>query len=182
MYQEGDSVYTYHVAHFGHPSEYGYKDICKNWVIDRWKPDDLMDLYVEMGAHFFMAMGVHHDNFDCWDSAYQPWNSVRVGPKVDIVGTWEKSARARACVSASVFTAPVEPGASSRPSATPAIHKGEKGVPTTLQTILDGKRNGGRNGSVDLYGPAHSIPSVAFTFRKSVRGAWMMPSPSTTPI
>jgi alpha-L-fucosidase len=35
-----------------------------------------------------MAMGVHHDNFDCWDSAYQPWNSVRVGPKVDVVGAW----------------------------------------------------------------------------------------------
>ena len=52
-----------------------------------------MDLYVEMGARFFMAMGVHHDNFDCWDSTYQPWNSVHVGPKVDIVGTWEKIAR-----------------------------------------------------------------------------------------
>jgi alpha-L-fucosidase len=52
-----------------------------------------MDLYVAMGARYFMAMGVHHDNFDCWDSAYQPWNSVRVGPKVDVVGTWEKLAR-----------------------------------------------------------------------------------------
>ena len=83
----------YQHQHFGHPSEYGYKDIGHNWVIDRWKPDELMDLYVEMGARYFMAMGVHHDNFDCWDSTYQPWNSVNVGPKVDIVGTWEKAAR-----------------------------------------------------------------------------------------
>ena len=52
-----------------------------------------MDLYVEMGARYFMAMGGHHDNFDCFDSKYQPWNSVHVGPKVDIVGTWEKAAR-----------------------------------------------------------------------------------------
>ena len=52
-----------------------------------------MDLYQEMGAKYFMAMGAHHDNFDCWDSTYQPWNSVNVGPKVDIVGTWEKVAR-----------------------------------------------------------------------------------------
>lgn len=52
-----------------------------------------MDLYVDMGARFVMAMGVHHNNFDNWDSAYQPWNSVRVGPGVDIVGTWERSAR-----------------------------------------------------------------------------------------
>jgi len=28
-----------------------------------------------------MAMGCHHDNFDCYDSQYQPWNSVLVGPQ-----------------------------------------------------------------------------------------------------
>ena len=93
MYIQGSAQYEYHLKHFGHPSEYGYKDICNNWVIDRWKPEELMDLYVEMGARYFMAMGVHHDNFDCYDSKYQPWNSVNVGPKVDIVGTWEKIAR-----------------------------------------------------------------------------------------
>ena len=95
MYIEGSHQYEYHLKHFGHPSEYGYKDICHNWVIDRWNPDALMDLYVEMGARYFMAMGCHHDNFDCFDSKYQPWNSVRVGPRVDIVGTWERIARRR---------------------------------------------------------------------------------------
>jgi alpha-L-fucosidase len=60
MYMEGHAQYKYHLNHFGHPSEYGYKDICNNWVIDRWKPDELMDLFVEMGARYFMAMGVHH--------------------------------------------------------------------------------------------------------------------------
>ncbi|HSR16795.1 MAG TPA: alpha-L-fucosidase, partial [Ignavibacteriaceae bacterium] len=93
MYQESDTVYKFHCITFGHPSEYGYKDICHNWVIDRWNPDEVMDLYVEMGARYFMAMGVHHDNFDCWNSAYQPWNSVNVGPRQDIVGIWEKTAR-----------------------------------------------------------------------------------------
>ena len=148
---EGSRQYNYHLQHFGHPSEYGYKDICHNWVIDRWKPDELMDLYVEMGARYFMAMGVHHDNFDCWDSAYQPWNSVRVGPKVDIVGTWEKvGAPATACVSASVFTTLRRgPGASSCRCVTPATRTGPKqGVPyDALQTIL--RRKGkmvGRHG------------------------------------
>ncbi|TWU31148.1 Alpha-L-fucosidase [Novipirellula artificiosorum] len=42
-------------------------------------------------ARSFMAMGVHHDNFHCWDSAYQPWNSVRVGPKLDVVGVCEQT-------------------------------------------------------------------------------------------
>ena len=78
MYQQGSAQYNYHVATFGDPSEYGYKDICKNWVIDKWDPNALMDLYVQMGAKFFMSMGSHHDNFDNFDSAYQPWNSVKV--------------------------------------------------------------------------------------------------------
>lgn len=93
MYMEGSAQYRYHVENFEHPSVYGYKDICHNWVIDKWNPDELMDLYIEMGARYFMAMGVHHDNFDCYDSKYQPWNSVNVGPKQDIVATWEKVAR-----------------------------------------------------------------------------------------
>ena len=40
-----------------------------------------------------MALGNHHDNFDCWDSKYQPWNAVNIGPHQDIVGIWEKVAR-----------------------------------------------------------------------------------------
>lgn len=81
MYIQGSPQYRYHLKHFGHPSEYGYKDIAHNWVIDRWNPEQLMELYVEMSTRYFMAMGVHHDNFDCWNSKYQPWNSVNVGPK-----------------------------------------------------------------------------------------------------
>jgi alpha-L-fucosidase len=51
-----------------------------------------MQLYIRMGARYFLAMGNHHDNFDCWDSKYQPWNSVNVGPKKDIVGIWKETA------------------------------------------------------------------------------------------
>lgn len=93
MYQEGREQYRYHLEHYGHPSEYGYKELCRDWNIDAWDPDDLMQLYIRMGARYFVAMGNHHDNFDCWDSAYQPWNSVHVGPKKDVVGIWAKTAR-----------------------------------------------------------------------------------------
>ena len=40
-----------------------------------------------------MSMGVHHDNFDLWNSRHQPrWNSVATGPRKDIVGLWRKAA------------------------------------------------------------------------------------------
>ena len=40
-----------------------------------------------------MALANHHDNFDNWDSKHQPWNSVRLGPKKDLIGGWEKATR-----------------------------------------------------------------------------------------
>ena len=159
MYMEGSSQYKNHLENYGHPSEYGYKDICHNWVIDRWDPEELMDLYVEMGALYFMAMGVHHDNFDCYDSKYQPWNSVKVGPKVDIVGTWEKIARQHGLRFGIGFhnTPGRTWGQFMTVRYTSDKEGDKKGVPyDALQTIKDGtgKWWDGMD-PVDLYGPIH---------------------------
>ena len=160
MYREGDPVYEHHVSTYGHPSEYGYKEIARDWVVDRWDPDALMDLYIEMGARFFMAMGVHHDNFDNWDSAYQPWNSVRVGPKVDIVGTWERSARERGLPFGIGFHhSPGRTWGQFMPVRYTSDRAGPmRGVPyDALQTILDGRGKWWEGlDPVDLYGPIHS--------------------------
>jgi alpha-L-fucosidase len=94
MYIQGSAQYNYHVKTYGHPSQFGYKDICHIWRPENWNPEELIRLYAKTGAKYFVALGNHHGNFDCWDSKYQPWNCVRVGPKQDIVGTWEKIARA----------------------------------------------------------------------------------------
>jgi alpha-L-fucosidase len=160
MYVQGSAQYNYQIKQFGHPSEYGYKDISHNWVIDRWKPNELMDLYVEMGARYFMAMGVHHDNFDCWDSAYQPWNSVNVGPKVDIVGTWGKVARQHGLRFGIGFhNTPARTWGQFMPARYTGDKTGsKKGVPyDALQTILDGKGKWWEGmDPVDLYGPVHT--------------------------
>ena len=90
MYMEGHPQSKFHREHFGHPSEYDYKELCRDWKIDLWDPEDLMRLYQKMGARYFLALGNHHDNFDCWDSKYQPWNAVNIGPHQDIVGVKNK--------------------------------------------------------------------------------------------
>jgi len=94
MYIQGNSQYNYHVKTYGHPSQFGYKDICNIWRAENWNPDELIRLYAKAGAKYFVAIANHHDNFDCWDSKYQPWNCMNVGPKKDIVGAWAKAARA----------------------------------------------------------------------------------------
>jgi alpha-L-fucosidase len=161
MYIQGNRQYEYHLKNFGHPSEYGYKDICHNWVIDRWNPEKLMDLFVEMGARYFIAMGVHHDNFDCWNSAFQPWNSVNVGPRQDIVGTWEKVARQHGLRFGIGFhnSPPRTWGQFMTVRYTSDKTGPMKGVPyDALQTIWDGKGKWWEGlDPVDLYGPVHDI-------------------------
>ncbi|MDR3740366.1 MAG: alpha-L-fucosidase [Terracidiphilus sp.] len=92
MYMQGSDQYKYHVATYGHPSKVGYKDLVDRWHAAKWDPDHLMGLYKKAGAKYFVSMGVHHDNFDLWDSKYTRWNAVKMGPKKDVVGIWRDAA------------------------------------------------------------------------------------------
>ena len=93
MYKQGSRYYNYHIEHYGHPSQVGYKDVCNLWKAEKWDPEKMIRLYQRAGAKYFVALANHHCNFDCWDSTSQPWNSVNIGPKKDIVGTWAALAR-----------------------------------------------------------------------------------------
>ena len=83
----------YHFEHYGHPSQFGYKDIIPLWKAERWDPEALMALYKKTGARYFVSMASHHDNFFLWDSKIHRWNSVQMGPRKDIVGLWQKAAQ-----------------------------------------------------------------------------------------
>ncbi len=93
MYEEGSGKYKSHLEHYGHPSEFGFKDVIHQWKADKWDPDRLVALYKRVGAQYFFAMANHHDNFDNWNSKYQPWNSVALGPQKDLIGGWAKAAK-----------------------------------------------------------------------------------------
>lgn len=86
MYIEGHDHYQYHLENYGHPSEFGYKDIIHLWKGEQFDAQALVDLFVETGARYIVGMANHHDNFDLWDSKNHPWNSVNYGPKRDIMG------------------------------------------------------------------------------------------------
>jgi alpha-L-fucosidase len=86
--------YEHHLKNYGHPSEKGWKDILPLWKAEKFDPESLMKLYKAAGAKYFVSMAVHHDNFDLWDSKTHKWNAVKMGPKRDIVGDWQKAAKA----------------------------------------------------------------------------------------
>ncbi|MDX1942343.1 MAG: alpha-L-fucosidase [Saprospiraceae bacterium] len=93
MYRQGTNQYNWHVKNYGHPSKFGFKDVINTWKADKWDPDKLVALYKKAGAQYFFAMANHHDNLDMWDSKYQSWNSVKVGPKKDILAGWAQAAK-----------------------------------------------------------------------------------------
>ena len=92
MYIEDSDQYKYQIEHYGHPSRFGYKDLCAQWTLLNWEPDALIDRYKKAGARFFFALANHHDGFDAWDSRHQPWNAAKLGPHRDVVGTWKNAA------------------------------------------------------------------------------------------
>jgi len=93
MYIEGSGKYKYHVEHYGHPSEFGFKDVLPLFKAEKWDPEALVERYKRCGAQYFFVLGNHHDNYDLWDSQYQEWNSKNIGPKKDILEGWARAAK-----------------------------------------------------------------------------------------
>ena len=94
MYQQDSNAYRRHLKEFGHPTTSGYKDFLHVWNPSGLNPAQLTQIYYNAGARFLLVQGVHHDNFDNWDSKYNPWNTMNFGLKRDTMGEWVKAARA----------------------------------------------------------------------------------------
>ena len=92
LYFEGDRAYIKHCGKFGHPSKVGFKDVIHQWKAEKWEPEELVAFYKGAGARYFMALANHHDNFDLYESSYQPWNSTKIGPQKDIARGWADAA------------------------------------------------------------------------------------------
>lgn len=75
--------------------EYGFKEFCRDWKAEKWDPEAIIEKYAKCGAKYFFALANHHDNFDLWDSPYQEWNSVNIGPKKDLGKGWADACRKR---------------------------------------------------------------------------------------
>ncbi len=92
MYVEGSPQYLYHIRHYGHPSQFGYKDICRLWKAENFHPEQLMELYKKAGARYFVAQAMHHDHFFNYATRLNRFNSVDVGPHKDICRMWKDAA------------------------------------------------------------------------------------------
>lgn len=95
MYLGGTKKYKFQMGHYGPPSKFGYKDLCPQWTLLNWDPEELIQRYKNAGARIFVVLANHHDGFDTWDSKHQPWNAGAIGPHRDVVGAWAAVARSQ---------------------------------------------------------------------------------------
>ena len=94
MYQEGSRTYRMVKEKYGEPGiEFGYKDFVPLWKSPKYDPNEWAALFKYAGADFAGPGGEHHDGFALWDTEFDDWNSVDMGPGIDIVGTLVEAVR-----------------------------------------------------------------------------------------
>ncbi|NUT98260.1 MAG: alpha-L-fucosidase [Saccharothrix sp.] len=111
MYLNGSPENNHHKQVYGDPSVWPYhnfingaRDKAGNWVQfapklksagGNFDPDEWAQLFVDAGAKFAGPVAEHHDGYSMWNSTVNEWNSVRTGPKLDLVGLHGNAIRAK---------------------------------------------------------------------------------------
>ncbi|GHH71642.1 alpha-L-fucosidase [Streptomyces sulfonofaciens] len=111
MYVGGSAANAHHVATYGDPSTWPYdnfidgaRDKAGNFVQfaprlvsagGRFDPDAWARLFADAGARFAGPVAEHHDGFSMWNSAVNEWNSVRHGPRLDLLRLFGDAIRAQ---------------------------------------------------------------------------------------
>ena len=84
---------AWHIKRYGALEDFGYEKLIPLFKGENWNPDALTSFVKNNGARFIMPVATHHDNFDMYDSDLNPWNSVDMGPKRDVLGEWKAAAK-----------------------------------------------------------------------------------------
>ncbi len=93
--QEASRAYKYHCENFGKPEDYGYTKFIPEFKAENFNAKEWIDLFEEAGAKYVVPVGEHCDGFAMYNSKITRWNSVNMGPKIDIVGELFKEGRAK---------------------------------------------------------------------------------------
>jgi alpha-L-fucosidase len=78
------TMYPHHVATYGDPGTFGYKDLIPLFKAQNFNADTLMSYIANAGAKYFAHLTSHHDSYLMYGSKISRWNCVDMGPKKDI--------------------------------------------------------------------------------------------------
>ncbi|MDR1154614.1 MAG: alpha-L-fucosidase [Bacteroidales bacterium] len=86
MYQKDSREYRHHIETYGEQTGFGYKEFVPMFRAEKFDAGEWAKLFKEAGAKYVVPVAEHHDGFSMYDSELNEWNSVKMGPKKDIVG------------------------------------------------------------------------------------------------
>ena len=94
MYVKGSPEYQHHIATYGPPDKFGYKDFIPMFKAEHFDPTAWADLFKKAGAKYVVPVAEHHDGFAMYDSGLSDWTVVKMGPHRDTTGELAKAVRA----------------------------------------------------------------------------------------
>ncbi len=86
MYIQGTPEYEHHIATYGPHKDFGYKDFIPLFKAEKFNPKEWASLLKEAGARYVFPVAEHHEGFQMYDSDISIYNSVKMGPKRDVLG------------------------------------------------------------------------------------------------
>ncbi|MFD1046086.1 alpha-L-fucosidase, partial [Kibdelosporangium lantanae] len=111
MYIDGSNENNHHKQVYGDPSAWPYqnfingaRDKAGNFVQfapklksagGNFDPNEWAQLFADAGAKFAGPVAEHHDGYSMWNSTANEWNSVKTGPKLDLLRLHADAIRAK---------------------------------------------------------------------------------------
>ncbi len=86
-------IRNWHINNYGLLDKFGYINFADKFAT-KFDPKQWADLFKKSGATYIVPTAEHHDWFSLWDSQVSPWNSMKMGPKRDLIGELATAVRA----------------------------------------------------------------------------------------
>ena len=95
MYEKGHKIYDHHLATYGPPDKFGYKDFIPMFKAEKFNAVEWVDLFSKSGARYVVPVAEHHDGFAMYSTALSRWNAAEMGPRKDIIGELSEACKSK---------------------------------------------------------------------------------------
>ncbi|WP_210592134.1 alpha-L-fucosidase [Streptomyces sp. GESEQ-35] len=83
MQDPGNPTHAYHRTTYG--EDFAYDDFIPRFTAEKFDPRAWVELFRDAGAQYHVLTSKHHEGFALWDTKVSDRNSVKLGPKRDLI-------------------------------------------------------------------------------------------------
>ncbi|WP_018382077.1 alpha-L-fucosidase [Wenjunlia vitaminophila] len=83
MQNPNNPAHAYHAEKYG--TDFAYDDFIPMFTAQRFNPRSWVELFRDAGAQYHVLTSKHHEGFALWDTKVSDRNSVKMGPRRDLV-------------------------------------------------------------------------------------------------